>query len=79
METELKIGDLVAFKADKEMKLVVTGVGKDGYVLLRYYDKATSEFLVKAPSKYKVVSNGLLQEEKEFNLKIRRFENLKIL
>ena len=27
------------------------------------YDKATSEFLVKAPSKYKVVSNGLLQEE----------------
>lgn len=44
METELKIGDLVAFKADKEMKLVVTGVGKDGYVLLRYYDKATSEF-----------------------------------
>jgi aminopeptidase N len=27
------------------------------------YDKATSEFIVKAPSKYKVVSNGLLQEE----------------
>ena len=27
------------------------------------YDKATSEFLVKAPSKYKVVSNGLVQEE----------------
>ena len=27
------------------------------------YDKATSEFMVKAPSKYQVVSNGLLQEE----------------
>jgi aminopeptidase N len=27
------------------------------------YDKATSEFIVKAPSKYQVVSNGLLQEE----------------
>jgi len=27
------------------------------------YDKATSEFIVKAPSKYKVVSNGLLLEE----------------
>lgn len=27
------------------------------------YDKATSEFIVKAPAKYKVVSNGLLLEE----------------
>ena len=27
------------------------------------YDKATSEFLVTAPSKYQVVANGLLQEE----------------
>lgn len=27
------------------------------------YDKATSEFIVKAPAKYKVVSNGLLVEE----------------
>lgn len=27
------------------------------------YDKATSEFVVTAPSKYQVVSNGLLQEE----------------
>ena len=27
------------------------------------YDKATSEFIVKAPSHYKVISNGLLQEE----------------
>jgi aminopeptidase N len=29
------------------------------------YDKATSEFIVKAPSHYKVVSNGLLMEESE--------------
>lgn len=27
------------------------------------YDKATSEFIVKAPSRYKVISNGLLLEE----------------
>jgi aminopeptidase N len=27
------------------------------------YDKATSEFLITAPSKYQVVANGLLQEE----------------
>ncbi|MDA0987141.1 MAG: M1 family aminopeptidase [Bacteroidetes bacterium] len=29
------------------------------------YDKATSEFIVKAPSHYKVVSNGLLLEESD--------------
>ena len=29
------------------------------------YDKATSEFIVKAPAKYKVVSNGLLLEESD--------------
>ncbi len=29
------------------------------------HDKATSEFIVKAPSHYKVVSNGLLQEESD--------------
>ena len=29
------------------------------------HDKATSEFIVKAPSHYKVVSNGLLMEESE--------------
>lgn len=29
------------------------------------YDKATSEFIVDAPSKYKVVSNGLLMEESQ--------------
>ena len=29
------------------------------------YDKATSEFLVTAPAHYQVVSNGLLQEERD--------------
>jgi aminopeptidase N len=29
------------------------------------YDKATSEFIVTAPSKYQVVANGLLQEESD--------------
>jgi len=29
------------------------------------YDKATSEFLVTAPARYQVVSNGLLQEERD--------------
>ncbi|MBP7802476.1 MAG: hypothetical protein KA109_12695 [Saprospiraceae bacterium] len=29
------------------------------------YDKATSEFIVKAPAHYKVISNGLLQEESD--------------
>lgn len=31
------------------------------------YDKATSEFIVTAPVKYKVVSNGLLMEESQLN------------
>ena len=31
------------------------------------YDKATSEFIITAPSKYKVVSNGLLQNETLLN------------
>ena len=31
------------------------------------YDKATSEFIVTAPVKYKVVSNGLLQEESQID------------
>jgi len=31
------------------------------------YDKATSEFIVTAPTKYKVISNGLLQEESQIN------------
>ena len=44
MDTEFKIGDLVAFKANKDIKLVVTGVGKEGFVMLRYYDVPTAEF-----------------------------------
>ena len=31
------------------------------------YDKATCEFIVTAPLKYKVISNGLLQEESQIN------------
>ena len=44
MENELKIGDLVAFKANKDIKLVVTGIGKEGFIMLRYYDIPTAEF-----------------------------------
>ena len=35
------------------------------------YDKATSEFIVKAPSRYKVVSNGLLLEESNLDHDIK--------
>lgn len=35
------------------------------------YDKATSEFIVKAPSHYKVVSNGLLMEESDIDVNTR--------
>jgi aminopeptidase N len=35
------------------------------------HDKATSEFIVKAPSHYKVVSNGLLMEESELGNQTR--------
>ena len=44
METEFKVGDVVAFKANKEIKLVISGIGKDGFALLRYYDAANNEF-----------------------------------
>ncbi len=44
MDTELKIGDLVAFKANKDVKLVVTGIGKEGFIMLRYYDMPSGEF-----------------------------------
>ena len=44
MEIEFKIGDLVAFKANKEVRLVVTGIGKEGFIMLRYYDVSTAEF-----------------------------------
>lgn len=36
------------------------------------YDKATSEFIVYAPEKYKVVSNGLLKEESTMRTGIRK-------
>lgn len=35
------------------------------------YDKATSEFIVKAPSHYKVISNGLLLEESNIDSETR--------
>ncbi len=35
------------------------------------YDKATSEFMVTAPSKYKVISNGLLLEESQINTEFK--------
>lgn len=36
------------------------------------YDKATCEFIVTAPSHYKVISNGLLLEESNINAETRR-------
>ncbi len=36
------------------------------------YDKATSEFIITAPSKYQVVANGLLQEETDLGNGMRR-------
>lgn len=44
MESVLKIGDVVVFKANKTVKLVITGIGNDGIVLLRYFDTNTNDF-----------------------------------
>ena len=44
MEPIFEIGDVVYFKADKNVRLVVTGIGNDGYILLRYYDSDKKEF-----------------------------------
>jgi NADH/NAD ratio-sensing transcriptional regulator Rex len=44
MESALKIGDVVVFKADKTIKLVITGIGNDGIVLLRYFDANNNDF-----------------------------------
>jgi uncharacterized protein YodC (DUF2158 family) len=44
METTFKIGDVVAFKANKDIKLVISGIGNDGFALLHYYDSTTNEF-----------------------------------
>ncbi len=40
------------------------------------YDKATSEFIMKAPSHYKVISNGLLKEESDlgYNIKLTHWK-----
>jgi aminopeptidase N len=42
------------------------------------YDKATSEFIVKAPAHYKVISNGLLLEESDLgnNVKLTHWKQL---
>jgi len=44
MASFFEIGDVVAFKANKNIQLVVTGIGADGVVLLRFFDTITSEF-----------------------------------
>lgn len=42
--TNFEIGDVVAFKANKNILLVVTGIGTEGVLLLRYFDTNTNEF-----------------------------------
>ena len=44
MNNTFQIGDVVVFKANKSIQLVVTGIGADGVVLLRYFDTITNEF-----------------------------------
>jgi uncharacterized protein YodC (DUF2158 family) len=44
MNNSFEIGDVVAFKANKNIQLVVTGIGADGIVLLRYFDTNTNDF-----------------------------------
>ena len=44
MNNTFQIGDIVVFKANKSIQLVVTGIGADGVVLLRYFDTITNEF-----------------------------------
>ena len=44
MNNTFQIGDVVAFKANKNIQLVVTGIGADGVVLLRYFDTLTNDF-----------------------------------
>ena len=44
METTFQVGDVVAFKANKEIRLVISGIGKDGFALLRYFDSNSNEF-----------------------------------
>ncbi|MBC7627366.1 hypothetical protein [Ferruginibacter sp.] len=44
MNNPFEIGDVVAFKANKNIQLVITGIGADGVVLLRYFDVLTNDF-----------------------------------
>ena len=44
MSNTFEIGDVVEFKANKNIQLVVTGIGADGIVLLRFFDALTNEF-----------------------------------
>jgi uncharacterized protein YodC (DUF2158 family) len=44
MNNPFEIGDVVAFKANKNIQLVITGIGADGIVLLRYFDILTNDF-----------------------------------
>ena len=44
MKNTFEIGDVVVFKANKSIQLVITGIGADGVVLLRFFDTLTNEF-----------------------------------
>lgn len=44
MSNSFQIGDVVVFKANKNIQLVITGIGADGVVLLRYFDTITNDF-----------------------------------
>jgi len=44
MKNTFEIGDVVVFKANKNIQLVITGIGADGVVLLRFFDTVTNEF-----------------------------------
>ena len=44
MKNNFEIGDVVVFKANKNIQLVITGIGADGLVLLRYFDTIINEF-----------------------------------
>ncbi len=44
MNNNFQIGDVVVFKANKNIQLVITGIGADGVILLRYFDTITNDF-----------------------------------
>jgi uncharacterized protein YodC (DUF2158 family) len=44
MKSDFEIGDVVVFKANETIRLVITGIGADGLILLRYFDTLTNEF-----------------------------------